>query len=153
MRAVKKEFGLSTEEIDVVLERLWPTDLQARLRMIKTDLGKLDRLTQVFFEKAIAGDVQAGTLTVKIWERKHELLGMNAAAKIELIQAPAQAETRYEKITRVITAIARRNAGKGSAGNGGSDGSDGNGGNGGDGGELRTTAPPQGDGAEPNRGG
>src|SRR5262245_60068794 len=49
-----------------------------------------------------AGDVQSGLLTVRIWERKHELLGMNSAAKIEIVQAPAEAPTRHEKITAAI---------------------------------------------------
>jgi len=55
LRSVRKEFGLSTAELDSALERLWPIDAVARLRMIKSDLGKLDRLTQVFYEKALAG--------------------------------------------------------------------------------------------------
>jgi len=65
VRVVRREFGLSVEEIDSALERLWPIDLQSRLRMIKSDLGKLDRLTETFYAKALAGDVQAGVLTVK----------------------------------------------------------------------------------------
>src|SRR5262249_61775551 len=67
LRAVRREFGLSTEEIDAALERLWPIDAVARLRMIKSDQGKLDRLTQVFYEKALAGCIQSGLLTVRIW--------------------------------------------------------------------------------------
>jgi len=45
-----------------------------------------------------AGDVQSGLLTVRIWERKHELLGMNSAAKIEIVQAPAEQPSSYERI-------------------------------------------------------
>ena len=106
VRAVKREFGLSTDEIDAVLERLWPIDLQSRLRMIKTDLGQLSRLMQVFYEKALAGDVQSGLLTVRIWERKHELLGMNSAVKVQIMQEPAQAPDSFEKIYNAITRVA-----------------------------------------------
>jgi len=102
LRAVRREFGISTAELDGSLERLWPIDAVARLRMIKSDLGKLDRLTQVFYEKALAGCIQSGLLTVRIWERKHELLGMNAAAKFEVITAPPEAPSRHEKIREVI---------------------------------------------------
>src|SRR5262245_27267855 len=102
VRAVRKEFGISTAELDGALERLFPIDLQSRIRMIKADLSKLDRLTEVFYEKALAGDVQSGLLTVRIWERKQELLGMNSAAKIEIVQEPPEAETGYEEITRAI---------------------------------------------------
>jgi hypothetical protein len=102
MRAVRKDFGISIAELDGALERLWPIDAVARLRMIKSDLGKLDRLTQVFYEKALAGCIQSGLLTVRIWERKHELLGMNAAAKFEVVTAPLEAKPRHEKIREVI---------------------------------------------------
>jgi hypothetical protein len=54
LRSVRKQFGLSTTELDSALERLWPIDLQSRIRMIKGDLGKLDKLTEVFYEKALA---------------------------------------------------------------------------------------------------
>src|SRR5215831_18975849 len=74
VRAVQKQFGLTTAELDAALDRLWPIDTAARLRTIKTDLGQLNQLTQVFYEKALAGDVPAGTVTVKLWERKHQLL-------------------------------------------------------------------------------
>src|SRR5215471_2177353 len=39
LRAVRREFGISTAELDGALERLWPIDAVARLRMIKADLG------------------------------------------------------------------------------------------------------------------
>ena len=100
LRAVRREFGPSV--VDAALERLWPIDTQSRLQMIKSDLGKIDRLTQIFFEKALAGDVQSGLLTVRIWERKHELLGMNAAAKFEVVTRPPDAPTRYERIHAAI---------------------------------------------------
>jgi hypothetical protein len=105
LRAVRKEFGLSAAELDGALERVFPIDIAARLRMIKTDLGKLDRLTQVFYEKALAGCIQSGLLTVRIWERKHELLGMNSAAKIEIVQAPLEEPTSYERIKAAIMSL------------------------------------------------
>src|SRR5262249_55172199 len=109
VRAVRKEFGISTAELDGALERLFPIDIAARLRLIQVDLGKLDRLTQVFYEKALAGCIQSGLLTVRIYERKHELLGMNSAAKIEIVQAPPEAPTSYERITEVIMQLTRPN--------------------------------------------
>jgi len=106
LRAVRREFGPSV--VDAALERLWPIDTQSRLQMIKADLGKIDRLTQIFFEKALAGDVQSGLLTVRIWERKHELLGMNAAAKFEVVTRPPDAISSHEKIRRTIMEFAAR---------------------------------------------
>ena len=109
LQVVRKEFGLSTAELDIVLEKLWPIDTQARLRIVKRDVGKLDRLTQVFYEKALAGDVQSGLLTVRIWERLHELLGLDAVQRIDLqIINPPQEVPRHEKIRAVIERLTGR---------------------------------------------
>jgi hypothetical protein len=103
LQVVRKEFGLSAAELDIVLEKLWPIDTQARLRIVKRDVGKLDRLTQVFYEKALAGDVQSGLLTVRIWERLHELLGLDAVQRIDLqIINPPQQVPRHERIREAI---------------------------------------------------
>jgi len=75
LRSVRKEFRLTEAEIDAALERLWPIDTASCLQMIKADLGQITRLTQVFFEKGLAGDTQSCLCAVRLWERKHELLG------------------------------------------------------------------------------
>ena len=108
LRAVRKEFGLSQAEIDAALERLWPIDTASRLQMIKADLGQITRLTQVFFEKGLAGDTQSCLCAVRLWKRKHELLGMNAAAKFEVVTAPRDAPTGHERIKAAIMAMVER---------------------------------------------
>src|SRR5215471_1006439 len=115
LQVVRKEFGLSAAELDIVLEKLWPIDTQARLRIVKRDVGKLDRLTQVFYEKALAGDVQSGLLTVRIWERLHELLGLDAVQRIDLIINPPQEVPRHEKIRQVIERLTGRQLNGGNA--------------------------------------
>jgi len=106
LRAVRKEFGLSVAELDAALERCWPIDLAARLRMIRTDGGKLDRMIEVFFQKAIAGDVNSATLVVKALERKAELFALNAAQRIDLqvIRAPEQ-PSRFDRIYAAIMQV------------------------------------------------
>ena len=105
LRAVRREFGLSQTEIDATLERLWPIDTASRLQMIKADLGQITRLTQVFFERSLAGCTQSCLCAVRLWERKHELLGMNAAAKFEVVTAPRDAPSSYQRITEVLLAL------------------------------------------------
>ena len=102
LRMVRREFSLTQSDLDAALERLWPVDNQARLRMIKGDLGRLDKLAQVFFEKALGGDVQSGAVAVKIWERKHALLGLDSPTRIDLQVQPAAAPTRHELISAAI---------------------------------------------------
>ena len=63
-----------------------------------------------FYLKAIAGDgdVNSAALVVKAWERKAELLGLDAVQRIDLqIMQPPQAETRHDKIRRVIWELCR----------------------------------------------
>jgi len=103
LRSVRKEFALGAAELDATLERLWPVDTAARIRMIKADVGKLDRLTQVFYGKALLGDVQSGLLVVRVFERLHSLLGLDAVQRIDLqIINPPQQVPRHEKIREVI---------------------------------------------------
>ena len=109
VRVVQKQFGLTTAELDAALDRLWPIDTAARVRVIKRDVGRLDKLTEVFYLKALAGDVQSGLLTVRIWERLHELLGLNAAQRVDLqiVSQPAEAPNSFEKLHEMIMRIGR----------------------------------------------
>ena len=110
LRVVRKEFGLTLAELDAALERVWPIDTAARLRMIRAGGGKLDRLIEVFYTKAIAGDVNSGVLAVKALERKAELFGLDAVQRIDLqIVRPPDAPTSYQRITDVLLALKHGN--------------------------------------------
>jgi len=120
LQAVRKEFGLSTAEIDAVLEWSWPIDTAARVRVIKRDVGRLDRLTEVFYLKALAGDVQSGLLTVRIWERLHELLGLNAAQRVDLqiVSQPQEGPQSHERLFEMIMRIGKGHADGGNGADG-----------------------------------
>src|SRR5215469_12170491 len=93
------------EQRDDAIERWFPLDTAARLRTIRGDLGRLDRLIEKFYLKAIAGDgdVNSAALVVKAWERKAELLGLDAVQRIDLqIINPPEAVPRHEKIREAI---------------------------------------------------
>src|SRR5262249_38071222 len=98
VRVVQREFSLTFTELDQALERCFPLDTAARLRTIRGDLSRLDRLIEKFYLKAIAGDgdVNSATLVVKAWERKAALLGLDAVQRIDLqiVQQPQQ-ETQH----------------------------------------------------------
>jgi hypothetical protein len=105
VRAVQREFSLTVAELDAALERCFPLDVSARLRTIRGDLGRLDRLIEKFYLKAMAGDgdVYSAALVVKAWERKAELLGLDAVQRIDLqIINPPQQVPRHEKIREAI---------------------------------------------------
>jgi hypothetical protein len=109
LRAVRREFSLSAAELDAVLERMWPLDTAARLRTIRSDLGRLDRLIEVFFTKACGGDVHSGMLVVKAWERKAGLLGLDAVQRIDLqiMNEPKEAKQGFDQVYDVIMRLAR----------------------------------------------
>jgi hypothetical protein len=111
VRVVQREFGLTVVELDQALERCFPLDTAARLRTIRADLGKLDRLIEKFYLKAMAGDgdVYSATLVVKAWERKSALLGLDAVQRIDLqIINPPQQVPRHEKIRAAIERLTGR---------------------------------------------
>jgi len=123
VRVVQREFSLTVAELDAALERCFPLDNAARLRMIRGDLSRLDQLIEKFYLKAIAGDgdVHSGLLTVKAWERKAELLGLDAVQRIDLqIINPPQQVPRHEKIREAIMRLCSGpNDGNGQQPNGG----------------------------------
>jgi hypothetical protein len=105
VRAVQREFSLTITELDQALERCFPLDNAARVRTIRGDLSRLDRLIEKFYLKAIAGDgdVNSAALVVKAWERKAELLGLDAVQRIDLqIISPPEAPARHERIREAI---------------------------------------------------
>ena len=110
VRVIQREFSLTVVELDQALERCFPLDTAARLRTIRADLGKLDRLIEKFYLKAIAGDgdVNSAALVVKAWERKTELLGLDGVQRIDLqIINPPEAPPRHEKIRAAIMRLTK----------------------------------------------
>src|SRR5262249_39728340 len=50
----------------------------------------------------------SGLCVIRVLERKHELLGMNSAVKIEIPQAPPDAPSSHERVTAAIMAMVER---------------------------------------------
>src|SRR5215467_15514016 len=106
LRLVRKEFSLTEGELDAVLERLWPVSTEARIRMIKHDVGCLQKLIEKFYEKALGGDVNSAAVVVKAWERKAALLGLDAVQRIDLqIIRPPDAPSQYDRITAALMSL------------------------------------------------
>src|SRR6516162_1386294 len=112
VRAVSREFGLSLDEIDAIIAAQWPVDNRARVRMIMTDLGKLDRLITEFYRRALlqhdATSAAFATVAIKALERKHALTGVEAATRIDLqiITQPKEMKS-FERIRQAVYAVAR----------------------------------------------
>ena len=107
VNAVRKEFGLSIDEIDAIIARTWPVTPRARVRQVMLDLGKLDRLISEFYQRSLVSEdatsAAFATVAIKAMERKHDLVGMSAATRIDLqIIRPPDAISSHEKIRRTI---------------------------------------------------
>jgi hypothetical protein len=81
-RSIAKRFRCDVADVDAAVDRLPEIDNVFRVRSLKLELERLDRLLQPFYEKALAGDYNAGMLAVKISERRCALLGIDSPIRI-----------------------------------------------------------------------
>ena len=110
VRTVQRQFKLTVAELDEALERAFPLDNAARLRTIRGDLSRLDKLIEKFYAKALADDgITFATLVVKAWERKANLLGLDAVRQVDLqLIRPPDAPTQHERIKQAILSMVER---------------------------------------------
>ena len=112
-RALAKQYGCSSSEVEAAVDRRLDYEINndMRLRAIKLDVARLDALTAPFFERAIKDrDVAAGTLCVKILERRALLLGLDSPTRVDVVQLQAQQQpSSYEKIKAAIMALKSAN--------------------------------------------
>ena len=74
-RAIARRRGCSVEEINATLGAVSePITPEYKVRAISVALEMLDAMQAVWFEKALAGDRNAGLLCLKIQERRESLL-------------------------------------------------------------------------------
>jgi len=103
LRRIQRDFSLTEAELDAALEKSWPVNNDARIRMIKHDLARLERVIEVLFEKSIAGDVNASIACIRGWERKAALLGLDSAQRIDLqVIKPPEHKSQHQRISEVI---------------------------------------------------
>jgi hypothetical protein len=111
-RAIGRELKLSVGQVDAILDRVLPEiGNPARLRAIALDLQRLDGLLQTFYQRAVNGDVNSGTLCVKIMERRSLLWGLDAPSKLDVITVRAQEAPRsFDRIREAVYRVARGSA-------------------------------------------
>jgi len=101
--AIAKQYRCATSEVDAVIDRRLNFDLTNDLRRksILLDTARLEALMAPFFERATKDrDVQAGTLCVKILERRALLLGLDqpTQSRVDVYQIrPPDAPSSYQK--------------------------------------------------------
>src|SRR5262245_23105508 len=108
---IAHEFRLSPREVDAAIERsCQPINQDLRLRTLGLELERFDRLTKVFYERALEGDSAAAAVTLKIAERRSAMLGLDVATAnrtdpIQVAIEVAKPQTSTERIEAAIAAL------------------------------------------------
>jgi len=103
---IARRHHCAIDEVEAVIDRRLggAIDNVMRLKAIKLDVARLEGLMQPFYERATKDkDVAAGTLCVKILERRALLLGLDSPTRVDIVQMQAEQQVpRHEKIRQVI---------------------------------------------------
>jgi hypothetical protein len=117
--AIARQHHCAIAEVEAIIDRRlnFSLDNDMRLKAIKLDMTRLEALMAPFFERAVRDrDVPAGTLCVKILERRALLLGLDSPVRIDVTQVELQqVPTQYEKIKAALFALKYRNGDAGAA--------------------------------------
>jgi hypothetical protein len=96
-------------EVNKALDRFTETTIDDKVRKhtLALELARLDELQEVFYARALEGDVQCGALCTKIIERRCTMLGLYTpqTATLQVIEAETPRETSTEKISALIERI------------------------------------------------
>jgi hypothetical protein len=111
IHTIAKDAGLPVKEVDAAIDRCCrPIDEPFRLQTICLELERLDRLTQVFYEKALDGDQTSAAIVIKVNERRSALLGLDVPSAVrrdpvmlQVEQAPQ--ETSTKRLSRLLDEI------------------------------------------------
>jgi hypothetical protein len=109
VQIIARQHHCAIDEVEAVIDRRLggAIDNQMRLKAIRLDVARLEGLMQPFYERATKDrDVAAGTLCVKILERRALLLGLDSPTRIDVVQLQAQeAPTRHERIREALMSL------------------------------------------------
>jgi hypothetical protein len=80
VRTIAKAQRRSVAEINAVIDRWASVALTAEARKhgLALELARLDELQQVFYEKALGGDIASGALCETVVARRCVMLGLHA---------------------------------------------------------------------------
>jgi hypothetical protein len=106
VQIIARQHHCAIDEVEAMIDRRLGGEINnvMRLKAIKLDVARLEGLMQPFYERATKDrDVAAGTLCVKILERRALLLGLDSPTRVDIVQMQAEQQVpRHEKIRQVI---------------------------------------------------
>jgi hypothetical protein len=106
--AIAERYECTTSDVEGAIDRRlnFTLDNDQRLKAVKLDVTRLEALMLPFFERATKDrDVQAGTLCVKILERRALFLGLDqpTQSRVDVYQVEQRKQpSQYEQIKAAI---------------------------------------------------
>jgi hypothetical protein len=109
VREIANAQGRSVSQFNEVIDRWAEAAITDKIRKhtLALELARLDELQEVFYQRALEGDVQCGALVTKILERRCVMLGLHApqTAVLKIVDEATPKETSIDKIERVLDAL------------------------------------------------
>jgi hypothetical protein len=105
-RAIAKELGIAVEKVEAIIEeRMIQLTPEYRLQAMALDLERMEAIMARHLRDAIAGNISAGHLCLKIAERRAAMLGTDAPVRIDAVQLVHHVvprESTTDQIERVL---------------------------------------------------
>jgi hypothetical protein len=112
VRTIARQFRLTPDQVEaIVAGQCTPVSTQMKAHAFELELERLDELQAAFYRAAREGNVGAGAITLKIFERRAAMLGHDAPASVridpvQLVEAAKPQETSTDKIKAALDRIA-----------------------------------------------
>ena len=107
---VARQFNLTVDEINIITDHaLEQISDKLRVRITALELMRLDSLSEIYFEKAVAGDPVACGLAIKLSERRCALVGADFRHQdpVQLSLAASPQPSSVDRIMEALNRIAR----------------------------------------------
>jgi hypothetical protein len=112
VQIIARQHHCAIDEVEAVIDRRLGGEIDnvMRLKAIKLDVARLEGLMEPFYQRATKDrDVAAGTLCVKILERRALLLGLDSPTRVDIVQMQVeQTPPRHERIREAIMRLTGR---------------------------------------------
>lgn len=109
IRTIAKMHDISVATVNTIIDRWADSELHEKLRKhsLCLELMRLDELTTVFHVMAAEGDTVAGALTLKISERRGQLLGLHVPQTqvLQIVDAASKEPSTTDKIEQAIRGL------------------------------------------------
>jgi hypothetical protein len=110
VRDIAKSQRVDVRAVNEAIDRFADSVItdKTRKHSLALELARLDELQEVFYQRALEGDVQCGALVTKIIERRCVMLGLSTpqTAVLQIVEEAAPKVTTTDRIEAALNALA-----------------------------------------------